>query len=367
MHLGPRPVLGLLLVIVVAFLWVFAGEIIQGLQTSGDWDHPYAITWFNTSCFALYLLGLPFGAYKNKLPRSKRRNTSEEGESTIKNTTDSSAPHAPAKGTSTIAPENELLITQVAPRRRLGLWSLTKRALLFSVPNFLANFLYSDSLSRTSVTSSTIISSLSSAWTILFCALLLRDRATLVEAAAAVLTIGGCCLVGVSDGGGGADTVWGDVEALASSVFYGVYTTLFRRLLGPYDTSVALFLGLAGAAVLVLYWPLILVLDATGLDVMTPLTWDLVPALLVNALLGTVLSDFLWALSVNFASPIVSTVGISLSIPISLAIDAIFSGQAFDALYICGAVVVLLGFAVVAIPDTWLRRLGLRGRLWVRD
>jgi solute carrier family 35, member F5 len=77
----------------------------------------------------------------------------------------------------------------------------------------------------------------------------------------------------------------------------------------------------------------------------------------------TFVSDYLWILAMLMTSPLIVTMGLSLSIPLALLGDFIFKGQLKGSFYWFGAVLVLVGFSIVNlrrqeghIEDTALTR-----------
>ena len=93
--------------------------------------------------------------------------------------------------------------------------------------------------------------------------------------------------------------------------------------------------------------------------------------LVLSGLCDNVLSDYLWARSVLLTSPTVATIGMSITIPLAMASDAILNGARPDGTAITGALLVLLGFCMVNIDrssqaelEAWGRRaLGWLGRV----
>jgi len=61
----------------------------------------------------------------------------------------------------------------------------------------------------------------------------------------------------------------------------------------------------------------------------------------------TFISDYLWILAMLMTSPLIVTMGLSLSIPLALLGDFVFRGQLKGLLYWFGAILVLTGFSVV--------------------
>ena len=101
------------------------------------------------------------------------------------------------------------------------------------------------------------------------------------------------------------------------------------------------------------------------------MSWDnlgkvngtIVGFLVLSGLCDNVLSDYLWARSVLLTSPTVATIGMSITIPLAMASDAILNGGRPDWTAIAGALLVLLGFCMVNIDrssqaelEDWSRR-----------
>ena len=64
-------------------------------------------------------------------------------------------------------------------------------------------------------------------------------------------------------------------------------------------------------------------------------------------MLITFISDYLWILAMLMTSPLIVTMGLSLSIPLALLGDFVFKGQLKGLFYWFGAFLVLTGFSVV--------------------
>lgn len=63
----------------------------------------------------------------------------------------------------------------------------------------------------------------------------------------------------------------------------------------------------------------------------------------------TFISDYLWILAMLMTSPLIVTMGLSLSIPLALLGDFMFKGQLKGLFYWFGAGLVLTGFSIVNI------------------
>ncbi|CAM41654.1 conserved hypothetical protein [Leishmania braziliensis MHOM/BR/75/M2904] len=245
---------------------------------------------------------------------------------------------------------------QRARRQRIRRYSLRRiwRCALFFCPLwFLANYLFNLSLSFTSVASNTILSSTSSIWALFLSYVLLRQRVSAHQLVAVGLSVSGTILVGLSDknAANGRNTLGGNIAALLSAFFYAAYTSVLKFHL-PDDERFAMGMvfGAVGILNLLLLWPGLVLLSVTGAEKFAWPTWQQLWPLLMNSLIGTNLSDVLWARSVVLTSPVVATLGLSLTTPLAMVVDVIFKSAHFSGVYVTGAILVMAGFLLVNLP-----------------
>lgn len=136
--------------------------------------------------------------------------------------------------------------------------------------------------------------------------------------------------------------------ALASAFFYAAYTTVLRWCL-PDDErySMGMAFGFVGVINVVLMWPGLLLVHLTGIEVFELPSWTVLGSMGLNAIIGTNLSDILWAKSVILTSPLVATLGLSLTTPLAMIADFFLKGKKFSLQYIAGAIAVTLGFVLI--------------------
>ncbi|MDP2436780.1 MAG: DMT family transporter, partial [archaeon] len=240
---------------------------------------------------------------------------------------------------------------------------------------FIANWLFNESLVWTSVASNTILSSTSGIWTLIISASIGVDLFSLPKIVAVSLSFCGSAMVALSDSGSSSqqradrgstsDAVVGDVLALLSACVYALYAILMKRLL-PDETKVSLFMffGFLGFFSLVLMWPLFIILDLAGIEEFELPPAAVIPALLLNAFVGTVISDMFWLASVLLTSPLITTLGTGLSIPVAMIFDYTIHGSTYSLSYSLGACLVIVGFLLVNLDEYFLspllRKLSIR-------
>ena len=174
-----------------------------------------------------------------------------------------------------------------AGRRRDEKLSLGETAWLsleFCMLWFLANYFASACLEYTSVGSATILTSTSSIWTLIFCAVwgvegfTIRKLLGVVASLAGVILISTIDLSGMSDGDRGSfphkttgEIAIGDAMAFLSAIIYGMYVTVMKRRVGNEDrVNMPLFFGLVGLFNVVLLWPGFFILHFTGIETVSP-------------------------------------------------------------------------------------------------
>ncbi|GAB1206554.1 hypothetical protein APSETT445_005244 [Aspergillus pseudonomiae] len=166
-------------------------------------------------------------------------------------------------------------------------------------------------------------------WTLIFGALIGVEKFTIRKLAGVVASLVGIILISrvdlsaseappADDGGGSrfpnkssTEIALGDAMAGFSAVMYGVYTIVLKKQVGDESrVNMQLFFGL------------------------------------VNSV-SSLLSDICWAYAMLLTTPLVVTVGLSLTIPLSLVGQIFLQGITSSALYWVGAAIVFLSFLVV--------------------
>ncbi|KIK99044.1 hypothetical protein PAXRUDRAFT_823217 [Paxillus rubicundulus Ve08.2h10] len=337
---------GIFLLVIVAFLWTSSNFVTQYMFTGG-YQKPFMITYLSTAAFTFYLL--PF--YLRKMFRgsfTRWRNANYQLLSPdLSSQPGSTVPHS-FKHDDRLTPEET-----------------AKLALYFCFLWFIANWSLNAALAYTSVASATVLSSMSGIFTLAVGRIFRVETLTLVKIGAVLTSFGGVVLVSLSDSSSGqvpeptANTqsfnvlaVVGDILALLSALFYAMYLILLKvKIKEESRIDMQLFFGYVGLFNILLCWPVGLLLHWFGVEYLElPDTNHAVVAILINMII-TLLSDYIYVIAMLKTTPLVATVGLSLTIPLAVIGDYFLrKPAAFQVLL--GAVLVTAGFIVVGVENS---------------
>ncbi|KAI8972062.1 hypothetical protein BDF20DRAFT_718744 [Mycotypha africana] len=184
------------------------------------------------------------------------------------------------------------------------------------------------------------------------------EKLTIVKVISVCVSFAGVVLVSYSDQTTEQDgraknsaALIGDMLALSGAVFYGCYTTLLKLKIDDESRiDMPLFFGYVGTFNILLMWPIFPLLHFLGIEKFDfPSSAKLWVMVLSNAFIGTFLSDYLWLLAMLMTSPLVVTLGISLTIPMALIGDVVFKHFLVGFQYAIGAILVVVSFLIVNI------------------
>jgi solute carrier family 35, member F5 len=265
-------------------------------------------------------------------------------------------------------------------RTHLALVPTATLAFKFCLLWFFANYFAMACLKYTTVASTTILTSTSSVWTLLIGALTRTEKFTWRKLAGVLASLFGIILISKIDIGNASDSAspdttttpadpalfarapssfpskttrelaLGDTLALISAILYGLYTVMLKQTTisaSPLELNMPLFFGLVGAWNIFLLLPFFPILHYTGIEPFAlPSTARIWWILVLNSV-SALASDLAWAYAMVLTSPLVVTVGLSLTIPLSLVGEMVIQGRYEGWLYWLGAAVVVGSFVFV--------------------
>ncbi|KAH7419013.1 hypothetical protein BKA64DRAFT_699061 [Cadophora sp. MPI-SDFR-AT-0126] len=351
-----RRTLGIFLLLVTVGLWTSSNFLTSYIFADNTYSKPYFVTYFNTSFFAISLIPIfwrishqhGFSHIRTSIAEfwqqgktsytaigSKFGGDEDDAEDPM------SASHSRLLVDNDVGPALSL---SGDPRPQDEMLSVSETAWLsleFCFLWFAANYLVAACLEYTSVASSTILTSTSSIWTLIFGALVRVEHFSYKK------LIGGTGFV-----------VWyrldlgeialGDAMAFGSAVMYGIYAVVMKKRIGNEDrVSMPLFFGLVGLFNVIFLWPGFIILHFTKVETFAlPPTSKVWMVILMNSA-SSFIADYCWAYAMLLTTPLLVTVGLSMTIPLSLIGQMVISKQYSSVLYWVGAVIVLLSFLFI--------------------
>ncbi|KAK4219428.1 hypothetical protein QBC37DRAFT_135656 [Rhypophila decipiens] len=359
-----RRTLGITLLLLTVFLWTLSNFLASYIFSNNTYSKPFFLVYVNTSIFALSLIPMIIKYVIQHGISGARSRLIELWRETR---------HSPVKTMDDTAEEDaeRLLVddegsleTFDMPSKKEDKLNLRETAWLsleFCALWFAANYFASACLEYTSVGSVTILTSTSSIWTLILCAITRVEGFTVRKLIGVLASLAGVVLISTVDLSGASDDTRGnfphkttaqiaigDSMALFSALIYGVYVTVMKRRVGNEDrVDMPLFFGLVGLFNLVLFWPGFLILHFSGIEpFQLPPTGKIWTIIVVNSI-SSFFSDMFWAYAMLLTTPLVVTVGLSLTIPLSLIGEMIQYNQFSSWIYWVGAGIVFLSFVFV--------------------
>ncbi|KAI1487580.1 hypothetical protein F5X96DRAFT_649266 [Biscogniauxia mediterranea] len=365
-----RRTLGISLLMVTVFLWTTSNFLASYIFSDHTYDKPFFLVYINTSIFALSMIPLAIkhvlrnGGFA-QVPNLARHAWKEgyHGVRGIKTPADINE-EDPTVGERLLIDDEGSFEALDLPRPvdQLSFGETARLSLEFCMIWFLGNYFASACLEYTSVASTTILTSTSSIWTLIFCALMRIEAFSVRKLIGVMASLTGIVLISMvdlsgednDDGRGNfphksqQQIAIGDAMALFSAVVYGVYVVVMKIRVGNEDrVNMPLFFGLVGIFNLVLLWPLFPILHYTGIEPFEmPPDGKIWLIIMLNSI-SSFVSDISWAYAMLLTTPLVVTVGLSLTIPLSLIGEIIQYAQYSSFIYWVGAVIVVLSFVFI--------------------
>ncbi|KAI6084787.1 hypothetical protein F4821DRAFT_242311 [Hypoxylon rubiginosum] len=362
-----RRTLGISLLLVTVFLWTASNFLASYIFSDHTYDKPFFLVYVNTSMFALSMIPISikyiiqnggFARVKNQAIQEWRAKYRGGGGLKTQEEEDTSV------GERLLVDDEGSLeaVDLPKPADKLSFLETAKFSLEFCMIWFLGNYFASACLEYTSVGSVTILTSTSSVWTLVFCAVMRIEAFSVRKLVGVLASLAGIVLISTVDLSGTDNDdnrgnfphksqqqiAIGDSMALFSAVIYGLYVVVMKVRIGNEERiNMPLFFGLVGVFNVIFLWPLFVILHFTGIEPFElPPSGNIWAIIMLNSI-SSFISDISWAYAMLLTTPLVVTVGLSLTIPLSLIGEMIQYAQYSSFVYWIGAAIVLLSFIFI--------------------
>nr|XP_012150178.1 PREDICTED: solute carrier family 35 member F5 isoform X1 [Megachile rotundata]XP_012150179.1 PREDICTED: solute carrier family 35 member F5 isoform X1 [Megachile rotundata]XP_012150180.1 PREDICTED: solute carrier family 35 member F5 isoform X1 [Megachile rotundata] len=244
---------------------------------------------------------------------------------------------------------------------KFSVQKVAKIALMFCLLWFMANYTYQISLVKTEAGVVTVLSSTSSLFTLFLAAFFPSnggDKFTLSKLVAVSVSILGLVLVGLSDLTIETSRVpTGIILALVSAFFYAAYIVFLKRKVDHEDKmDIPMLFGFVGLFNLTLLWPLFFILHYGHWEEFEWPDSHQWTFIVINGLVGTVLSEVLWLWGCFLTSSLIATLAVSLIMPMSMIADVLLKNVEYPCIFYLGTIPMLLAFFTVSLLsyyDNW--------------
>jgi drug/metabolite transporter (DMT)-like permease len=342
--------------------WIAMAELLQDIQKT--YRKPMFISYAIRCSYTLCLLALAPRVLKSG------RNVKSEPLDESMPLNEKQKQKGDSKEVSEDTPQPSLIVPEISPRfPRPVLMKLIGWMVALAWMSMFGAYCWYMSLNYTTVPVNTIVYQLNCVFVFII-NVCFGERLSWEKLGAVLICTAGTAIVVMSKGGrassSASNTSGGIALVLSSTVTYAIYEWSYERFAAAiYARGVQkhpmsdpfVFLGLLGAASAITCWPLLIILDRSGIEQFElPPDWHTAGVIVENGLLDTGFNGFL-VLGIAHSSALVMAAGTQFVVPLSYVVDASMHNFKPNAGSMGGAVVLVAGFLL-------LTKLRAEGRGW---
>ena len=246
---------------------------------------------------------------------------------------------------------------------------LWKTVLLCAPLGFLSNWAYYAGLSRSTLASSSTLSSTATLFALIILSFVRLKSPMLLHVFASFLTVIGVGLIFLHDSSDSAvgtsathglslfglsvnssQAVNGDLLTLFAALLSGAYSVTvqatFVAWCGP-EADADKFVALNGLFISLVMMPWFMF--KLGMGMLPPA--GTIIQLCVNALFGEVLNGMIWTRCTKWVSPLVTSLTSALLVPMSVIWDLVAGGRSFKWTYVVGTVLIIVAFVFLCFEE----------------
>ncbi|CAB0019736.1 unnamed protein product [Nesidiocoris tenuis] len=384
-----RLLVGLFVLLFVDIIWVSSSELTKYIYQQASFEKPFFSTYVKTSMFTVYLLGLCFYppwkdycssptkytetifANRSSPPtyvpikweeKHEKCSGSESDDTSLNRAVkfcklaevrQMSETNATDAFWARLSYHASIKASHLARRaaNRLSVEQVAKIAFYFCLLWFVANYTFQAALAYTDAGTVALLSSSSSVFTLLLAGIFpagSADKFTFSKLVAVIFSVIGLIIISFSHSQLEIKIPLGLLLSLMSAFFYATYLVFLRRIVDNDDNiEIPMFFGFVGLFNLLLLWPVFFLLHYCKWELFEWPNKHQWTFIIINGLVGTVLSEALWLWGCLLTSSLIATLALSMTIPLSIIADMIFSSVEYSTLFYIGSVPVLFSFLFV--------------------
>ena len=237
---------------------------------------------------------------------------------------------------------------------KLQVREVMKISLIFSLLFFFANYTYQIALSNTQAGVVNVIASTSGLFTLIFAAMFPSspvDKFSSTKLFAVFIMISGVAIISIEDlkveqKSFPSGVVW----SIFGAITYACYI-VFLKLQVPNEEKMdfTMFFGFVGLFNMIIMWPGFPLLHLLGWETLQLPNNQQLLYMIINGVVGTVLSELLWLWGCFLTSSLMATLSLSLTIPLTMIFDVWFKGVNYPWLIYIGIIPMMISFIFASI------------------